>query len=157
MTWDSEGWRKVRNEKLLNWFDGNEDAVRCLVDLSTIAESWDDMIDGDVPLVSSEINNAFNIAMVILPTNPFYIMNRHMLEPVTIMAINAWLDSLELEKRRDEKSKMLAFYMRNLGIELAPMIAFCIGGFKRMREVSLEIRDFLNHETYEEWEHRHVA
>ena len=155
--WDSEEWRKSRDMKLLEWFDGNEDAVRCYVDLSTVAEIWDDLIDNDSPVGDERVNRAFTIAMVTLPTNPFYIMNKHMLEPIVICAINAWMDSETLIGRVDDASRMSAFHLRNLGIELAPMIAFCIGGNSRMREVSLEIRDFMSHETYSEWEHRHAV
>jgi hypothetical protein len=156
LLWDSKEWRQLRNEKFFKWFRGNQNAVHCFIDLSAVSETWDDLIDRDKEIDNEDIHRAFLNLLIGLPLNPFYQQYRYYLEPMIIMSVNAWLDSLSLAESPEKKWNMLAFYMRNLGAELAPMIAFCVGGFDHMRNVSGEIRKFLNHESYAEWEHRHA-
>ena len=154
--WDSIEWRKMRDKCLYKWFMGDQHAIQCFIDISTIVETWDDLIDKD-EVTDKDINYAFDACFIHLPRNPFYMKFRHMLEPLIIMSVNAYHDSETLVKRDDESSRMMSFYIRNIGLELVPMIAFCIGGYDHMRKISMEARDFFIHETYEEWEHRHDA
>lgn len=156
MEWDSKEWRDLRDKKLMEWFKGDKDAVQCLVEISTISEVWDDLIDRDVALTNAEISSAFVCATIKLPNNPFYASNIAALQPLIIMTVNAWMDSEELVKRSDKKSRMLAFYMRDIGKEIVPLIAFLVGGYAHMRKVSLEIKDFFYFDDYENWELRHV-
>ncbi len=157
MQWDSEEWRELRNEKLTEWFRGNTDAVNCFLWLTTICETWDDLIDKDVEIGPDAINEAFIGALVELPRNPFYYQFRNLLEPLIISSINSWLDSEQFVKRDEEKWRMYAFFLRNEALALIPMIAYCLGGFNYMRQVSIASREFFSHETYQEWEHRHAV
>lgn len=150
---DSQEWREERDKRLLEWFLGNEDAVRCYVTLSSIGETWDDLIDKDKEITNKEINAAFLNALVFLQNNPFYVSYRAFLEPVLIISINAWFDSDILQKSDNGKWRMLAFYLRNYDSELAQACAFCVGGFEQMRKVSIDIRQLLNPESYDQWEH----
>ncbi len=156
MQWDSEQWREVRNKKFLEWFLGNTAAVEFMINLSTIVETWDDLIDQDKQILPQDIHFAFAEALVGLPRNAFYYQYRPMIEPLIIMAVNAYLDSEIFAKRTEAKWRMQSFWLRNFGGEILQMIAYCVGGFTHMRKVSIEIREFLSHESYDEWEHRHV-
>lgn len=157
MQWDSPEWRKLRNEKLREWFLDNKAAVECFLWITTIYETWDDLIDQDTEMTPGQIHEAFIGALVELPRNAFYYQWRPMIEPLILSNINAWLDSEEFVKRNDETWRMAAFFLRNEGAGLIPMIAYCVGGFAHMRKISIEAREFLAHETYEEWEHRHES
>lgn len=155
MKWDSNDWRKLRDAKLEEWL--GEDGAKCIVLLSTVSETWDDLIDRDKPVSGEEVTNAFLITLVQLDLNPFWKMYKSYLFPVMVVGINAWLDANYInEHKADRKHLMLAFYIRNYAAELVQIAAFCVGGFEHMRKVSLEVREFLNHETYFEWENRHV-
>jgi hypothetical protein len=156
MEWDSKEWREARDVKLRSWFLNNEAAVQFYISFSAICETWDDLVDRDVKITPMDINRAFINALIGMPMNPFYTKYRAAFEPFIVMTINGWLDSEEFIQRGGEKSRMLAFHIRNLGIEIAPLIAFYLGGYIHMRNVSMEIRDFFAHETYAEWEHRHA-
>jgi hypothetical protein len=152
--WDSVDWRKVRDVKLTEWL--GPDGAECIVLLSTVSEVWDDLVDRDKTVPASDISNAFIISLVNIETNVFWQTYRTFLFPVMVLGINAWLDANALQNSRVEKYRMLGFYIRNYAAELVQMAAFCVGGFEHMRKVSLEVREFLNHETYFEWENRHV-
>lgn len=151
--WDSKEWRVKRDAIMSTWMLGERAAVECVVMLSGIAECWDDIIDEES--VSEErIHRAFTHALVGLQLNQFYERHKHMLLPVVIASINAWLDANNLQSGTRHE-RMAAFFLRNLGYELATIAAFCVGGWDHMREVSLEMRKFFWHETFEEWEHGH--
>ena len=89
-----------------------------------------------------------------LAANPFWLKFRHLIEPIIIIAVNAWMDANELAKRDDEKLKQLAFHIRNYSTEIAMMCAFLVGGWEHVRKVSAEMREFFQHESYSEWELR---
>jgi hypothetical protein len=156
MQWDTHDWRKLRDERLLSWLNGDIDAVATVVMLSTISETYDDLIDGD-PVSPQQVHSTFIAATVGLQFNPFFKRWEQLIYGTVLAGLNAWLDSLELEKRDGEASRMHAFYLRNYLYELLNVCAFAVGGFDHMRAVSLEMRDFFTHETYNQWEHRHVA
>jgi hypothetical protein len=154
--WDSKPWRELRDAKLGTWMLGNADAAQTIVMLSTISETWDDLVDGD-EVTAGEIHGAFISATVGLQCNPFYKKWEPMITGVVLAGINAWLDSLELERSDNEAGRMQAFYIRNYAYELVNVCAFAVGGFAHMRAVSQEMRAFVTHETYQQWEHRHAA
>lgn len=154
MKWDSVDWRKLRDAKLTEWL--GPAGAECVVLLSTVSEVWDDLVDKDTTISASDISNAFVISLVNLETNRFWQMYRPFLFPIMVLGINAWMDANVLQKSRIEKYRMLAFYIRNYAAELVQMAAFCVGGFEHMRKVSIAVREFLNHETYFDWEHRHA-
>jgi hypothetical protein len=150
--WDTPQWRELRDQRLIRWLR-DPDAVACVLTLSGIAEVWDDIIDNDNP-APARVNRAFTDALVSLQFNPFYTRHQNMILPVVVVGINAWLDANELEGG-DTNQRMQAFYLRNYSYEVASIIAACALGWDGLRAVSLEMRSFFSHETYQEWEHRH--
>lgn len=154
---DAPAWRERRDAKLLEWFRGDAAAVSCVLKLGTIAEVWDDLVDQDtpVPVQPGHINMVFILALLELPTDPFWHKHVGFLFPILVVSINAWLDANDLEKDPLIKWRQLAFHLRNTMTELVPAVAYCIGGLDLMRAVSLEARQFFAHETFDQWEHRH--
>ncbi len=156
LNWDSKDWRTLRNEKLLPWMAGNVDAVNCVIGLSTISETWDDLIDRDKQVGPDLINEAFVTAGITLQLNPFYKQNEMLFYAVTVAGINAWMDATAMQKSDEEKWRMLSFYTRNYAYEIMSIAAFRAGGWEHLRKVSLEMRQFFAIESYQEWEHRHA-
>ena len=156
LAWDSEAWRIERDRRQLAWMLGNHQAVEVVTRLSHIAELWDDIIDGDRKATDTEVNFAFESALIHLQTNPFYMRNHATIMAVIVLAVNAWHDANEYQKSGDADQRMQAFYLRNFGIELSMICAFCVGGYEHLRAVSGEIRDFFRRESFTTWEHRHV-
>lgn len=155
MNWDGDAYRMDRDMRLREWLLGNEDAVRVCVQTSHIAEVWDDLKDKDREPTDREVAHAFESMMIRLQTNPFYLQNHAMLTSVIVLAINAWHDSEEL-RAGDVERRMQAFFLRNLGIEIAMMCAFLVGGYDHLRKVSLEMREFFRHERFSDWDNEHA-
>ena len=157
MTWDTPPWRAERDAKLLEWCCGNQAAVDTVLALSTIAEVWDDLHDGDAQVSAEMVNRAFTLAMVKLQVNDFYKANESLFYALTVTAINAWLDANELQRSENQSERMMAFYLRNFGIEIVMMAIFRSGGWEHLRRVSLEVRAFFDHEEFVVYEkERHV-
>jgi hypothetical protein len=138
MVYDSPEWRQARDAKLLEWFGGNQSAVNFLVMLSSIAELWDDLIDGDKLPSKEEIDQIFWGALVELPTNEFFQQNKAFFIPLIIQAITAWRDSTVLEKE-GERGRAYALTLRDTHLLMAPMIVLLLRGEAAAREVSLEM------------------
>jgi hypothetical protein len=149
--WDSEAWRLERDRKLREWIK-NESAVQCVIMLSGISELWDDLIDEEV-VPEQRVHRAFVQAIVGLQFNAFWSDHKHMLMPVVIVAINAWMDANVMQRAEDRNERILAYSLRNLTYELASMAAFCVSGWEGMRDVSLEMRRFFINDRYDDWEH----
>lgn len=155
MEWDSESWRDLRNANLLRWMLGNADAVECVVALSAISETWDDLIDRDKPIHAEQVNDCFVRALITLQVNPFFKANESLFYAIIVAGSNAWMDANQMQADPDAKWRMLAFYLRNTSYEIANLAAFRVGGWDHLRSISLEMRKFFSHESYDEWEHRH--
>jgi hypothetical protein len=151
MEHDSQEWRNARNSKLLEWFGGNQSAVDFLVSLSSIAELWDDLVDKDKQPSRKEIDSVFWSALVTLPTNEFFNQNKAFLMPLVIQSINAWLDSVELEKG-DSNDRAYALTLRIISLQIAPMIVMLLRGKEAAREVSTDMwRYFTAHDDAVKW------
>ena len=135
---------------------GNKEAVDTVLALSTIAETWDDLHDGDKPPSKDRINEAFTLALVKLQVNDFYKANEALFYSQIVTSINAWMDSNQMQDSTDGHQRMLAWFLRSIGHEIASLAAFRVGGWEHMRRVSLEMRLFFQHETLETLEKRHA-
>jgi len=149
MIYDSDEWRKFRNRRLRDWvLDRN--AVSFLLDIFQIAEVWDAVIDKD-DIPETEVNRAFQSA-IFMPTNPFYMNNFVALQSVMVAGINAWLDSVKLEKENNMTAKAQAYVLRDWYMELINVVIHITRGYGTMRQLSLEIREFFTkHESFENY------
>lgn len=131
----ASNWELERNRKLLEWFNGDAEAVEFLLLLSEITELWDDLIDGDKPILAEQVNTVFMKALLVLPGHPFYRKHQAYLMPLMIHAINSWHLANTFEKGTNNE-RALAYTLRNLDILIAEAIVYLTGGWARMREVS---------------------
>lgn len=147
----SDKWREQRDLKSLEWFLGNRQAYEFVNAIMEALEFTDDLVDQDVDISNDRIVRNLMSVIITLPNNDFFIMNRAYITPILIMTVSSWLDSEKLKESDDERHKMLAFHLRNLGLELYHATAFLVGGFDHLRKVGVEMREFFALETYEEW------
>lgn len=148
---DSTDWREVRNAKMVEWV-GDPFAVEYLMIISRAAEFFDDLIDKDKGYTDVEaINILFNLT-VDLPSNPFFERYKVALVPVQRAAMNAWVDSIKLERGDEDAGKNLAYVLRWWCIELVMTVVDLLRGRDYLQSVSLEIRNFFtSYETLEEY------
>lgn len=131
--------QKAFTEKLFYFFKGDEWAVRFCVDFVYICHLWDDLIDKDKDRTDQEINDAFRIALVDIPTNPFFAKHRQALCPIVLNIILRWQDANVLERGNDHDKHMA--YMHRAGmLEIFNICAYLIGGPNWVYEVGPDMR-----------------
>lgn len=131
--WGSTAWIVERDRILRDWF-GDVEAYKFLVLISRITELWDDIVDGDKELEASRINKVFFDAMILLPSDPFYMKHREHLTPLLIAAINSWQDANVLATG-DRNQKALAYTLRNMDIQIVQAIIYITRGYDVMRDL----------------------
>ena len=87
----------------LEWFGGNQDALNMYRMLVDLAHTWDDLIDKDGNVPEDHINNAFLIALVYMPANPFYRLIQENVMPMWLTVVSAYEVANQFEKDKDEK------------------------------------------------------
>jgi hypothetical protein len=147
---DSPLWRSDRNRRLTLWLE-DEHAVRFVLDVGQVAEVWDDLIDKDKDVDARDINHVFFTLLTQLPLNPFFDRYKFQLTPLMITGINTWHDANTLETGSDN-DKAMAYVLRDWYIELVMFVVYLLHGYKKMREVSMEIRRFFSqHESLQDY------
>lgn len=149
----NDEWRELRNKKRMEWLLGNQSAYEFLDIVMEAVEFADDLVDGDKEISRERILGNMTALMIRLPNNEFFLAHRGYLTPFIIQTYHAWRDSELLKNSEDERHKMLAFSLRDYSLELYHAAAFCVGGWKHLENISIEMRKFFALETYEEWNH----
>lgn len=137
---DTPPWRELRDQRLAEWIE-DEDAIQFIKVFGTICELWDDLIDQDKEITKDFVNDVFTMVFVDLSLNPFFDLYKSELVPIIITGINAWLDANELEAGPHDQ-RVVAYTLRSWYTEIINFTICRLYGFHRMRELSLEIRQF---------------
>lgn len=140
----------------LEWFGGNQDALnfyRMLVDMSHV---WDDVVDGDRPVSEVELNNAFLVALVYLPANPFYRTIQDAVLPMWLTVVSAYEAANKFEREKDPHGVEIAHTLRYAaGNIIAYAIHVCVGPDKA-REYVPEMWKAVVHERFDEYRKEHL-
>jgi hypothetical protein len=147
---DTQPWRVIRDQKMREWVQ-DEWAFRFMLDYSDAVELWDDLIDGDKEIDKQHIMRVFTNLLTVMPLNPFFNHHKAELLPLINASINAWFDSLDLEKGSNN-DKAMAYMLRWYSHEAFIYVIFLTRGYDYMRSVSLEVRKFFTgHESLEDY------
>lgn len=153
-TFDTADWRDRRNEKLLAW-TGDQNAVDFLMLISRTYEFFDDLVDRDKPYTDETAIGILFDLTIELPKNPFFLFYQQQLSPVMETAINAWVDSVRLERSNDDTGINIAYVLRFWCIELVMFTVRLLRGRDYLHSVSLDIREFFTfYETLEEYKEK---
>lgn len=135
------------HELLMSVLKGDEQAVDFCEKVFYISQIWDDWVDGDEVTVKKRYE-AFHIAMVQIPRNPFY--RQFSIELVALMDafISDWMDANALQGK-DEIGTQIAFVLRESVYSLVIHCAGIIGGLDWKAKVGPEVRRFVFNESYE--------
>jgi hypothetical protein len=112
----------------LEWFGGNEDALNMFRMFVDLAHTWDDLVDRDKPVDAERINNAFLIALVYLPANPFYQSIQRDIMPMWLTVVSAYQTANFFERTKDEHGVEIAHTLRYAaGNIIAYAVHVCLG------------------------------
>ena len=125
-------------EKLAPALKDDQWALQFCIDIMFIAHLWDDLIDGD-PRASKDINEAFRIALIDIPKNPFYSAYIGELRPVMMNVILQWQDANVLEIG-DREDRAKAYMLKASVLQLFNYCAYLIGGPAWAAEVGPGLR-----------------
>lgn len=143
-----ENWREKDLEcqkelynRLFYFLQGNQDAIRFCLDLTFIFHLWDDLYDKDKERTKEEINDAFRVALIEIPANPFYVQYRTSFIPLIMDTILKWQDANELEKKETSThEKHLAYGLRANFITIFNYCALLIGGLEWIKQIGPDMR-----------------
>jgi len=140
----------------LEWFGGNQDALdiyRLFVDLS---HTWDDLVDKDKPVSEYAINDAFMIALVKLPSNPFYKNIQDQVLPFWVATISAYETANTFEKNGDQHGLEIGHTLRYMAGSIISYIVFLCVGVEKSREFMPEVWKSIACERIEDYKKDHV-
>ena len=106
----------ARKETLVDrmnmWFRGDENAVSFAVDLWTVMQVWDDLIDERDNVPSENIHEAFRRLIYTIPTNPFYAAHAHEIAPLLHNTMLQWMIANTFESDQKEGDLHKAWMLR---------------------------------------------
>jgi len=148
----ADGWLQERDKLRYDACKGDAHAISFLATIMDAVEIWDDLIDKDKPVADANIHRVFINLMFWMPQNQFFNTHKNYLLPIIMTCINAWMDSDALKSLAGVRDRQAAWWLKQMGVELYGSVAFLMGGFDHMREISLQARHVLAHEDFVDFE-----
>lgn len=148
---------EAEHEMISRVLAGNEDAIRMANELFWISQVWDDLVDQDAPVPAATINRMMWIALVDLPLNPFYQLNFCALHPIIRGAIIDWMVATDIENSAGlgEDAPVVdvsvSYVLRDSISAILCHMAYLVGGYDWMVQVSPEIRAWVHDESMSEY------
>jgi hypothetical protein len=140
----------------LEWFGGDQDALNMYRMLVALTHTWDDLVDKDVEVGEDDISNAFMIALVYLPANPFYQKIQQQIMPMWIMAMSAYNVANAFEKAKDEHGLEISHNLRYAaGHIVAFMVEVCLGR-DEARKILPEVWKGIVFERFDDYRKGHL-
>jgi hypothetical protein len=140
----------------LEWFGGNEYALQMYRMLVDLVHTWDDLIDKDKDVSDVEINNAFLIALVYMPSNPFYRQIQEHIMPMWITILSAYEVANKFERDKDAHGLEIAHNLRfAAGHVVSYMVQACVG-YEKSREIMPEVWKAIVDERFDDYREEHL-
>lgn len=140
----------------LEWFGGNVDALNIYRMFIDLAHTWDDLVDKDKEVSEAQINNAFLIALVYMPANPFYKSIQDQLLPLWAVVVSAYTTANTFEKNKDEHGIEIAHNLRYAsGHIIAYIVQLCLGK-EEAEKVLPEVWKSIVAERFDEYRKEHL-
>lgn len=132
------------NDQLKNWFQGNQDACRLMLDLFEASQLADDLVDLDQIGLdrAAAASRLLHVCLIGIPGNPFFMKFQGWLSPVISAAVLGWQASTRWETTTDESKLAFAFAYRDLLEVVLVQIAHLIGGQAHAALVQREAFDY---------------
>lgn len=136
-------------KKVVEFVQGDTDAVRFLVDLTYVLHLWDDLVDRDNPRSEQEINQGFRIALVDIPRNPFYLRHLPDLRPLMMNVILQWQDANQMERKGNHHDLHMAYMLRAGMLQVFNYCAYLVGGPEWAEQVGPDMRRLYQEDLFD--------
>jgi len=141
----------VEQSIALKWFGGNQDAVNMYQMFIDLSHTWDDLVDKDHEISEDQINHAFLICLVYLPSNPFYQRIQAAVLPMWISIVSAYQTGNKFEKDKDSHGVEIAHTLRYAaGHILAYAVHVCVGP-EKAKEIMPDVWKDVVHERFDDY------
>lgn len=127
---------------------GDAAAAEFMLQMCRVMHLWDDLIDKDKAVSDAQINEAFQLALVDIPRNPFYARNFTALNTLVQTAITNWHVATRMEREGGDYEKSIAFILRSSYMDLFTQVAQIVGGPEWAVEMAHKTRLLTHNETY---------
>ena len=135
--------------ELLHKWVRDPDAVRWCAMLLELVHTWDDLVDQDKPVSREKIDEAFCIALLWMPSNPFYLRHMARLHAHLINLVRSWQVATDLERANtDPVDRPCAFILRSSYVDALVECAALLHGEAHARQMAIEIRRFCHAEGF---------
>lgn len=118
---------------MIEWFGGNQAAFNMYEMLKDLAHTWDDIVDGE-PRTEYDINQAFAVALLHLPLNPFYRQIQDTILPMWEMVISAYETANQFEREKSPHGLEIAHGLRYAAGHIAAFAIIRCVGYEKARE-----------------------
>ena len=144
------------SEGKLEWFGGNENALRMFNAFVDLAHVWDDLVDKDKPVSADDINRAFLTCLVYLPANPFYRSIQNEILPMWVTVVSAYETANFFEANKDAHGIEIAHGLRYAaGNIMAYAVVVCVGA-EKAKEFLPEMWKAIFYERFDEYRKEHL-
>ena len=138
-------------KRVLYWMNGNRDAAVFVLQFFYVCHLWDDLVDKDRDRTEEEVNQAFQLLMLDIQENPFYIAHIRSLNPVIRCAVNDWYIANSLERSGDSHSQDISYTLSCSILSVITHAAYLVGGTEWVKKVGPEIRRYGQEHTLEDY------
>ena len=136
---------------LRGWLKGHEQAQACIETLFEIVHVCDDLTDRDAVLTTARMQQAFQLALIELPRNPFYVTHFALLNGALQVAYLNWQIANRMEVSMSPTALPLAFVLRSSYTDLITLCAAILGGTEWAIQVGYESRLHASQEGLEQY------
>ena len=141
-------YRKAYIEFIAKYIGHNIDAHIWILGYGVYVHAIDDIIDGD-KTDSEFILKTFELAAMVY-SYPFYLQNMHILYSLCKTASNTYMDSVLMEKSKEEWKRNYADILRTHGNEVILAVIEILHGIDVRRKASQELREISYHTHHNE-------
>lgn len=131
-------------------FRNDPEAVSFFVQLCQVADTLDDLVDGE-PWSSASVRRLVWDCLFSIQENRFFSEHRDALTPVMASAFLAWEDSISLAMTGGEEEVLTAHVLRYAILDVAVMCALIIGGKEWANMVGPELRMACRDDTFKQF------
>jgi len=136
------------HQKISQALLGHIQAIDLFVLIRDVLHFWDDLIDKDKAVPDADINQSMFKALVAIPGNSFYREHQDKLLPVLTNAIANWHTANQFEQTADRDRLEQAFVIRSDYANVLIQMAYLVGGYDWMIQVTPMIRAMWTTENF---------